>query len=128
MELDNSFSVCFADASGRVSIRKGIASRVPLYLTLGSPLAVRAVRNQIGPAFMRPSPVSRWVNGVDVNDAVTLGRALTSKTFGVKDADIENIGDVSNGSDDPHNIWMYLRDSNIARALVQTAPQAVQAG
>jgi hypothetical protein len=90
------------------------AARVPFYLTLGSPLAVAAVKNAIGPLFERPDTVLRWLNGLDQDDPVTIGRALIDTSFG---PGIENIKDIDNG-DSAHDIGMYLRDHRIAEALV----------
>ena len=97
-------------------LRKNTGPEVPLYLTLGSPLAVRAVKDAIGPRFARPPQVRRWVNALDKDDAVTIGRSLTQRTFG---ADIENIEKVENGQDDPHSVSMYLRDPEVVRILAQ---------
>ena len=87
---------------------------VPFYLTLGSPLAVQAVKLAIGPPFGRCSRIKRWVNAIDPNDAVTVGRALTPTTFG---NGIENIGDVDNGSEDPHSVARYLTSPDVVAAL-----------
>ncbi len=54
--------------------RRDGSPQVPLLITLGSPLAVRAVQNSIGPAFGRQECTARWQNFVDPNDAVTIGR------------------------------------------------------
>ena len=63
-------------------LRDGGAFDVPFLLTLGSPLAVKAVQLAIGPPFHRPEPVGSWLNGLDPDDAVTIGRKLTDATFG----------------------------------------------
>jgi hypothetical protein len=97
-------------------LRSQPAASVPFYLTLGSPLAIRAVKNAIGPVFARPNKVSMWRNAFDPNDAVALGRALDTNTFG---PGIENIGDIANGADDPHDIRMYLKDRRVAEELAR---------
>jgi hypothetical protein len=97
-------------------IRAEEAIRVPFYLTLGSPLALAAVQNAIGPAFGRPDYVRSWLNGLDRDDAVTIGRSLTDTAFG---PGIVNIDDIDNGDENPHDICMYLRDHRIAEALVR---------
>jgi hypothetical protein len=96
-------------------LRSEAAARAPFYLTLGSPLAVAAVKNAIGPLFERPDTVSRWLNGLDADDPVTIGRALTNTNFG---PGIENIVDIDNG-DSAHDICIYLRDRRIAETLVK---------
>jgi hypothetical protein len=75
-------------------LRSEAAVRSPFYLTLGSPLAVAAVKNAIGPLFERPDTVSRWLNGLDPDDPVTIGSALTKASFG---PGIENIIDIDDG-------------------------------
>jgi hypothetical protein len=96
-------------------LRAEEAARVSFYLTLGSPLAVAAVKNAIGPVFARPNGVSSWLNGLDRDDAVTIGRSLKDTTFG---PGIENVDDIDNGDENPHDVRMYLRDGRIAEALV----------
>jgi hypothetical protein len=92
------------------------AAHVPFYTTLGSPLPLKAVMHAIGPAFGRPDAVSSWLNGLDPDDAVTIGRSLTAATFG---SGVDNIDDIDNGDEDPHDIRMYLRDRRIAEALMR---------
>jgi hypothetical protein len=94
------------------------------FLTLGAPLAVKAVKNAIGPPFGRSSNIARWLNGLDPNDAVTIGRPLGPTAFG---ADIENIEDVDNGSE-PHDVSMYLRDVRIGKAIADHVIAAVGIG
>jgi len=97
-------------------IREGVADSVPFYLTLGSPLAIKAVQNRVGPAFERAACVKRWLNGLDPDDAVTIGRSLKETTFG---PGVENIDDIENGSDDPHSIEKYLQDKRVADAIIR---------
>nr|WP_314464291.1 hypothetical protein [uncultured Novosphingobium sp.] len=97
-------------------LRENPSASANFYLTLGSPLAVRAVQNAIGPAFERPAGVVRWLNGLDPNDAVTIGRALKENADWTG---VENVDDIENGSADPHSIAMYLRDRRIADAIVR---------
>ena len=66
--------------------------------------------------FARPNSVSSWLNGLDRDDAVTIGRSLKETTFG---SGIENVDDIDNGDENPHDIRMYLRDGRIAEALVR---------
>jgi hypothetical protein len=47
------------------------ALQVPLFLTVGSPLAVRAVRDQFRP-LRAPRPVGTWYNAFDTRDVVSL--------------------------------------------------------
>ena len=72
--------------------------------------------NAIGPAFARPDRIPSWLNGLDQDDAVTIGRSLTEATFG---SGIDNIDDIDNGDDDPHDVRKYLGDRRVAEALVR---------
>lgn len=97
-------------------LREDPALRAPFYLTLGSPLSLMAVQNAIGPAFERPECVATWLNALDPDDAVTIGRGLKDTTFG---PGIDNIDDIENGNRDPHDIAMYLRDKRVAQAIAR---------
>jgi hypothetical protein len=89
----------------------------PLYMTLGSPLGINAVRDRIRPPKLAlPEGVGRWVNGTDERDYVALYAALDATTF---TAGIENITDIHNGHEDAHSITDYLRDRRIAAAIHQ---------
>ncbi|MBR0850726.1 hypothetical protein JQ543_23495 [Bradyrhizobium diazoefficiens] len=98
-------------------------AHVPLFVTLGSPLAVKAVQNAIGPAFGRQDSVSKWSNFADRNDAVTIGRILDAFTFG---EGIDNYGDVRNGSDDPHSVAEYLSDRRVGLAILAALGAPIQ--
>lgn len=89
---------------------------VPLFVTLGSPLSLRAVRGALGPAFAPPKGIGRWLNAYDVDDFVSLGQGLTRGTFA---EGIENWGEVENLKDDPHAIKGYLGDAKVAGALLK---------
>jgi hypothetical protein len=66
---------------------------VPLYVTLGSPLPLLAVRAALGPAFSVPNGVQRWLNAVDPNDFIALGQGLEPTSFA---GPIENLTDIRN--------------------------------
>lgn len=97
-------------------LRDELGVRVPFYLTIGSPLTVAAFKNAIGPIFARPDSVTTWLNGLDRDDAATLGRGLDETTFG---PGIENVDNIDNGDTEPHAARMYLRDQKIAEALAR---------
>lgn len=84
---------------------------VPLLVTLGSPLTLTAVQAALGPAFLKPQGVARWVNGVNSNDLISLGVGLDASNFA---AGIENLTGVSTVEDDPHAIKGYLGNADIA--------------
>lgn len=87
----------------------------PLFVTLGSPLALRSVAAALGTPFQVPPGVGRWVNAVDKDDSVTLGKPLDASTFC---AGIENIMDIENPPDDsPHDVLGYLRHRKVAATV-----------
>lgn len=91
-------------------------ARVPLFCTLGSPLAVGVVSNYLGKRnrFPRP-PVQRWINAVQFEDFVTLGRSLVKSTIGFDG--IENITQINNVKSDKHDICAYLSNDSVATAI-----------
>jgi hypothetical protein len=91
--------------------------KVPLFVTVGSPLTLMAVQEALGPEFKVPDGVERWLNAVDSNDFIALGRGLDKVSF----ADgIENILDIKNVPDNPHSIQGYLSDPRVAKAIGTT--------
>jgi pimeloyl-ACP methyl ester carboxylesterase len=120
-ELEKGPAIIIAHSLGTIVtfklLRQGASPAAPLYLTAGSPLAITAVKNAIGPRFARPKAVARWVNALDINDAVTLGKKLDEKTFA---EGIKNLYDIENGDEDRHSIIRYLKDKAIAEELAKT--------
>ena len=96
----------------RALAQAGRPMKCPLYVTLGSPLALRAVSAALGVPFVVPPGVDMWVNAVDPSDAVTLGKPLDASTF----ADhIENIMDLQNVSaNSSHDVEGYLKERRVA--------------
>jgi hypothetical protein len=89
---------------------------VPLFCTLGSPLAVAIVANYVGKRHQFPKPpIQRWVNGLHRNDFVTLGRRLNSLNIGFEG--IENDEMIVNDGEDKHDIRAYLSSPSIAAAI-----------
>ncbi len=88
---------------------------VPLFVTLGSPLAIQAVSALLGVPFVIPQGVQQWINAVDPDDVVTMGKPLDTQTFC---AGIENYLDVANDpANSPHDIEGYLKDRRVADAI-----------
>lgn len=88
--------------------------RVPLLMTLGSPLAVTAIRRRLSP-LGHPPAIDVWKNARDERDIVAL-RPLTSQTFPVN-PEIENYSRVMNATANRHGISGYLDDPWVARAI-----------
>lgn len=87
---------------------------VPLYVTVGSPLAVTAIKKRLAP-IGHPKCVGRWFNARDKRDVVAL-YGLDDEHFPV-DPRIENKTDVSNNTANRHGIAGYLDDADIAARI-----------
>jgi hypothetical protein len=94
---------------------EGRPIRVPLYVTLGSPLPLMAVQAALGPAFVIPAGVDRWVNAVDPDDLIALGRGLDAANF---TTGIQNLLDIHNIKGDPHSIKGYIGDRRVGEAIL----------
>lgn len=88
--------------------------QVPLFVTLGSPLAVKAIKAALAPVE-HPSCVGHWFNAMDERDVVAL-YPLTQDLFGVDPA-VENKTDVDNHTPNRHGIAGYLNDAEVARRI-----------
>jgi hypothetical protein len=87
---------------------------VPLFVTLGSPLGVSAIRQAMSP-IEHPSCVGAWFNAMDERDVVAL-YPLTRERFDV-DPPVVNKIDVQNHTDNRHGIGGYLDDEEVARRI-----------
>jgi hypothetical protein len=98
--------------------RDGAAAgwQVPLLVTVGSPLAVTAIRRALRPIRF-PACANGWYNAMDSRDVVAL-YPLDSSHFGVTPA-IQNKTDVDNQTDNRHGIAGYLNDRDVARRIYQ---------
>jgi hypothetical protein len=94
--------------------------RVPLFITLGSPLAIGAIRKALkglGP-LRCPECAAGWFNAMDDRDVVAL-YPLTPSTFPLDPTmpPIENKTDISNRTQNRHGIAGYLDDAVVARRI-----------
>jgi hypothetical protein len=89
--------------------------KVPLFVTVGSPLAVRAVRDQFRPIGF-PNPVGTWYNAFDTRDVVAL-YPLDANNFPVTPPIVNN-SNVKNHTDNRHGIVGYLDDPDVAGKIV----------
>ena len=105
--------------------REGVSHgwKVPLFVTVGSPLAVNAIRNWApviaGVGGNRtPECVSEWFNAMDPRDVVSL-YPLDIQHFPLNPTNpaIENKTDVDNFTSNRHGISGYLRDSVVAKRV-----------
>lgn len=89
---------------------------VKALITIGSPLGIGAVRNDLDPIAFPPK-VESWSNAYDEQDAIALN-PLTMKYFPIEE-EIRNYGGVHNPSDNHHKIRGYLSDPIVATWIVQ---------
>jgi hypothetical protein len=92
--------------------------KVPLYVTVGSPLAVTKIKQtlrQVLGATKHPACASKWFNAMDPDDVVAL-YPLDDRHFPVDPA-IENKTDVDNQTDNQHGIKGYLNDREVAKRI-----------
>ena len=89
--------------------------QVPLLVTVGCPLGIRAIRDQLVPV-RSPKAVHSWYNAYDPRDVVAL-YPLDGSNFPVHPA-ITNNGTVKNHTDNRHGIDGYLDDPNVAQQLL----------
>jgi hypothetical protein len=95
--------------------------KVPLFVTVGSPLGVTAIRKMLrGMAPLRcPECASAWFNAMDDADVVAL-YPLDTKSFPLNPAlpAIANKVDVKNRTSNRHGISGYLDDAEVARTIL----------
>jgi hypothetical protein len=95
---------------------------VPLYVTLGSPLGIGGIREQLLPLRF-PQPIEAWYNARDKADYVALN-SLDEQHFGgfvgkKTPNKIENYDEVEHGTADPHDVAGYLSDPTVARTILK---------
>lgn len=86
---------------------------LPFYVTVGSPLGIRAIRKTLGPI---ENPVARWYNAFDERDVVAL-YPLDKKNFDVEPPILNN-DRIQNWTSNHHGIAGYLDDINVARTIL----------
>jgi len=94
--------------------------KVPLFVTIGSPLAVTEIRKTLrglGPCRC-PQGVGAWFNALDERDVVAL-YPLDAGNFPLDPLNpaIENKRDVRNKTENRHGIAGYLDDAVVARRI-----------
>lgn len=88
--------------------------KVPLFVTLGSPLAVEKIRSLLAP-IGHPPCVGKWFNAMDERDVVAL-YPLDKRNFKIAPP-IENKTDVRNFTENRHGIAGYLADAEVAKRI-----------
>jgi hypothetical protein len=113
-ELKDDTAVVVGHSLGSVviyNILRDRGAKVPLLVTVGSPLAIRAIRSTLGP-LKNPAGARGWYNALDPTDVVAL-YPLDSNNFNVKPA-ISNNAKVVNRTANRHGIIGYLDDAAVA--------------
>lgn len=87
---------------------------VPLFVTVGSPLGVRAIRRQFRP--LESPRAGQWFNAYDDRDVVAL-YPLDNSNFPI-DPPVENYAGVRNHTSNRHGIVGYLDDVTVASKLL----------
>jgi hypothetical protein len=107
--------------------REGEANgwQVPLFVTLGSPLGVTAIRRSLQPLAF-PACARQWLNAMDQRDVVAL-YSLDRNNFGV-DPPIDNQTDVDNATPNHHGIAGYLDNAVVARRIYAALGEGASVG
>lgn len=92
---------------------KGASVKVPLLMTMGSPLGGEAVKKYVDLPHKVPANVTRWENYFDRGDPVALGKKL-SKQF---TAGIVDFNKIDNQTENAHSIEGYLNQPSIQASL-----------
>jgi predicted alpha/beta hydrolase family esterase len=102
------YNVLRAQSSQRLRVRR--------YITVGSPLGIRAIRRRLISPLEMPGCVQDWYNAYDPRDAVAL-YPLDAHNFPITPP-ILNYGKVNNTTDNRHGIGGYLNDAEVTRMIV----------
>lgn len=87
--------------------------KIAKYITLGSPLGIKAIKKHLDTPIKMPDCVSGgWYNAFDERDVVSLN-SLDKINFNINPSIINN-NQVFNYTDNKHGIEGYLNDKNIA--------------
>ena len=99
------------------ALRLSSASSVPMLITVGSPLGMRAVQSRLrrltgaSDATVAPPNVSRWLNVYDPGDPVAAAGGLSRMWSVVEDYTVGN-------GKDPHGILGYLGKQVVGQAVL----------
>jgi len=97
------------------NVLRGGARNVKLYVTVGCPLGIRAIRRTLGAISNPLVAEDGWYNAYDRRDIVAL-YPLDAANFDVSPAIVNN-GGIDNGTDNRHGIIGYLDDATVARTI-----------
>jgi hypothetical protein len=89
--------------------------QVPLFVTLGSPLGIKAIHDALSPVHY-PVRAQQWYNAMDTKDVVAL-YPLDNGHFNVTPDSIENNTSVENDTPNHHGITGYLNKTDVAMKI-----------
>ena len=92
------------------------ATQVTRYVTVGSPLGIRPIRDRLEAPLRMPPCVKSWYNAFDPRDVVAL-YPLDANSFNIKPP-IRNNNTVDNFTDNRHGISGYFDDANVAEQIL----------
>jgi hypothetical protein len=88
--------------------------KIPLFVTLGSPLGITKIRQSLSPTTF-PKCAGAWFNAFDERDVVAL--YPLEKPYFLVTPKITNKTDVSNHTENRHGIAGYLDDPAVAKTI-----------
>jgi len=100
----------------RVLLEQSNKVKLRRYITVGSPLGIKAISSQLGVLKYPPGELL-WYNAFDQRDIVALN-PLQDPYFKTNPA-ITNYNQVRNQTDNRHGIVGYLNDSTVARNIAE---------
>lgn len=92
-----------------------LTTRVVRYVTVGSPLGLKTIKQKLDTPLTMPECVHSWFNALDERDVVAL-YPLDADNFNIYPA-IENKTDVDNQTANRHGIAGYLDDATVAKHI-----------
>jgi hypothetical protein len=115
-QLTNEPTVVIGHSLGSVVayevLRQHAGNSVPRLITVGSPLGIRAIRDELETPLIMPAGTAGWYNAYDDRDVVAL-YPLDARNFAIKPP-IKNFPFVNNHTDNRHGIAGYLDDADVA--------------
>ena len=97
------------------NVLRAATKNVKVYVTVGSPLGIRAIRRTLGPIGNPLLKKDCWYNAYDRRDIVAL-YPLDVANFDVNPAIVNN-GGIDNSTDNRHGIVGYLDDVTVAKTI-----------
>lgn len=91
--------------------------QVPQFITVGSPLGIKGIRDSLKSPLSHPATTGKWYNAYDERDVVALN-PLKGKYFPIADPKIVNVSTLRNITDNHHGIVSYIDQPGVVSAIV----------